>query len=115
MELILVSFIVMLFWTNTFSVPLKRHVAFTVVRDAVPPQLRRVFGLLSSAACVAVLAAALPAVIGMAAYEVRESTPILHVPLAVNYGFFALFTAAYIVRLVLWVVGLLRPGWRDRV
>ncbi len=115
MELILVSFLVMLFWTLTFSVPLKRHVAFTVVRDLVPHQVRRVFALVSNAACVGVLVAAVPGVVSMAAYETRESTPILHIPLALNYGFFALFVCAYVIRLVLWTIGLLRPGWRERV
>ncbi len=115
MELILVSFIVMLFWTLTFSVPLPRHVAFTVVRDIVPPQVRRVFAIMSQLACAVVLIGAFPGIVSMAVYEQREGTAILRIPLSVNYGIFTLFVAAYVLRVLIATILLFRPGWRDRV
>lgn len=114
-EIIMVSFLLMMFWTLTFSLPLKRHVAFTVVRDLLPPAGKRVFALAVHAACAAILAVALPGIVSIALFEQRESTPILHVPLIVTYGAFAVFVAAYVVRLALSVVPLLGRDWRNAV
>ncbi len=115
MEIIMVSFLLMMFWTLTFSVPLKRHVAFTVVRDLLPPAGKRVFALVSHAACVAVLAISLPGIVSLALYEQRESTPILRIPLIVTYGAFTLFVAAYVIRLAGSAVRLLGRSWRSEV
>ena len=115
MELILVSFLVMLFWTLTFSLPLDRHVAFTVVRDLVPPVVRRIFAIVTQVACAVVLAAAFPGVLSMAIYEQREGTAILRIPLSVNYGMFALFVASYVCRIVLSTIQLLRRDWREHL
>ncbi len=114
-EMIQVTFLLMLFFTLTFNVPLKRHVAFTVVRDVVPPQARRVFAVVANLACAAILILSLPAIVSLAAYEQRESTPILHIPLSVTYGAFAMFVAAFTLRLVLSVAALFRPDWREYV
>jgi len=114
-EIIMVSFLLMMFWTLTFGVPLKRHVAFTVVRDLLPPSGRRAAALVSHAACAITLAVALPGIVSIAVYEQREATPILRIPLIVNYGAFALFVAAYVLRLFLSAIRLLRPGWRAEV
>jgi TRAP-type C4-dicarboxylate transport system permease small subunit len=109
-EIIMVSFLLMMFWTLTFGVPLKRHVAFTVVRDLLPPAGRRVAAIVSQVACAVILAVSLPGIVSLALYEKREATPILRIPLIVTYGAFALFVAAYVVRLVFSLVRLLRPG-----
>jgi TRAP-type C4-dicarboxylate transport system permease small subunit len=114
-EIIMVSFLLMMFWTLTFSVPLKRHVAFTVVRDLLPPGGKRVFALVVHLACAAVLVVALPGIVSIAWYELREGTPILRIPLIVNYGAFAMFVAAYVIRVVVSVIHLLRRGWRAEV
>ena len=115
MELILVSFLVMLFWTLTFSLPLDRHVAFTVVRDLVPPGVRRFFAIVTQVACAVVLIAAFPGILSMAVYEQREGTAILRIPLSVNYGMFALFVVSYVGRIVLSTIQLLRRDWRERI
>jgi len=114
-ELIMVSFILMMFWTLTFSVPLRRHVAFTVVRDLLPPGGRRVFALAVNAVCVLILAVSLPGVVSIALYERREGTAILRIPLIVTYGAFAVFVAAYVIRLVISVISLLGRNWRAEV
>ena len=112
LELIMVSFLVMLFWTLTFSLPLNRHVAFTVVRDLVPPTVQRVFAIVTQVACAAVLVATFPAALSIAVYEQKEATAILRIPLSVNYRAFALFVVSYVLRIVLSTIRLLRPGWR---
>jgi TRAP-type C4-dicarboxylate transport system permease small subunit len=114
-EMIQATFLLMLFWTLTFNVSLKRHVAFTVVRDLVPPQAKRVFAVVANVVCAAILVPSFPAILSLAAYEQRESTPILHIPLSVTYGSFAMFVAAFTLRLLLSAAALFRPGWREYV
>ncbi len=111
----MVSFILMMFWTLTFSVPLKRHGAFTVVRDLLPPGGRRVFALAVHLVCAAILVAAAPGIVSMALYERREGTAILRIPLVVTYGAFAVFVAAYVMRLAFSVIRLLGRDWRAEI
>jgi TRAP-type C4-dicarboxylate transport system permease small subunit len=114
-ELIMVCFLVMLFWTASVGVPLSRHISFNIVYAALPPQGRRIFLVVGNLVGLGVLAASVPGVLDIGFFEQRESTPILHVPFSVFYLTFALFVISFCIRLVFVMVGLFRSGWQDRV
>ena len=114
-ELIMVTFLVMLFYTAAVGVNLSSHISFNVLYAALPPAGKRIFALIGNLVGAAILALATPGVVNMALFERRESTPILRVPFASFYFAFVLFVVVFAARLLVHVVQLLRPGWRDRV
>lgn len=114
-EFILIAFLVMLFWTATFNVPLKKHVAFTVLYEALPPGGRRVLRLVTDVIGIAILVPAYPGILKIVAYENGHFTPMLHMPLSVLYGGYALFLASFVIRLAASAVGLFQPGWQERL
>lgn len=114
-ELIMVSFMIMLFYTAAVGVELPRHISFNVVYAALPPAGKRVFALIANLVGLAILAWATPGVVNIALFERSESTPILHVPFATFYFAFVLFVVLFAARLLLRAVQLMRRDWRERL
>jgi C4-dicarboxylate transporter, DctQ subunit len=114
-EMIMVSFMVLLFFTAALGVSLPRHISFNVLYAALPPGGKRVFALVGNLVGVAILAWSTPGVVKIAVFERSQSTPILHIPFATFYFAFVLFVVAFTARLIVHIVQLLGPGWRDRV
>lgn len=114
-EYIMVSFLLMMFWTLSFNVPITKHVAFSILRDALPPWGKRIFSLITNLVGVVIFAFAVPGLVSITLYERHESTPILHFPYLPLYGSFALFVVTFAIRLVVGIVALLRPNWREHV
>lgn len=114
-ELIMVSFMVMLFFTAALGVGLSRHISFNVIYASLPPGGKRIFALVGNLVGIAILAWSTPGVWNIAVFERSQSTPILHIPFASFYFAFVLFVVAFAARLVVHTVQLLGPDWRDRV
>jgi TRAP-type C4-dicarboxylate transport system permease small subunit len=93
-ELTAVLFIWAIFWTGAFVVPVREHVAFDLVYQALPPRaaawLFRVVCLLVAVA----LLAALPKLWNFISFLWRERTPALQWRLDYVYACFAIFIAA---------------------
>ena len=115
LEFIMVSFILMFFWTIGLNLPLRRHVAFTIVYEALPAQGRRILKVISMVAGIAILVPSLPAVVSITIFEQRDSTPIIHIPFSLMYGSFVMFLVAFIVRLISALIPLFRADWRNHL
>ena len=93
-ELSAVLFVWTVFWIAAFAVPLREHVAFDLVLDALPASLRRGIAIGASLAVGVALLAALPKTIGYVAFLWRERTAALEWRLDYVYACFPLFIGA---------------------
>jgi len=84
-------------------VPLREHVAFDLVLDALPASLRRGIAIGASLAVGVALLAALPKTVEFVAFLWRERTPALQWRLDYVYACFPLFMGAAALRF-LWQV-----------
>lgn len=93
-ELSAVLFVWAVFWTAAFVVPVRDHVAFDLVLDALAPTAQRVIGIAVSAMVGLALLAALPKTIEFVAFLWRERTAALQWRLDYVYACFPLFLGA---------------------
>ena len=105
-ELSAMLFVWAVFWAAAFAVPLREHVAFDLVLDALPASLRRGIAIGASLAVGVALLAALPKTVEFVAFLWRERTPALQWRLDYVYACFPLFMGAAALRF-LWHAGLL--------
>jgi TRAP-type C4-dicarboxylate transport system permease small subunit len=93
-ELGAVLFVWAVFWAGAFAVPLREHVAFDLVFDALPARAQRVVGIAVSIGVGVALLAALPKTIEFVAFLWRERTPALQWRLDYLYACFPMFIGA---------------------
>ena len=99
-ELTVVLFIWCIFWTAALVVPLREHVAFDLLHDALPERARRVVTMVSCVLVGAALLAALPSITSFILFLWRERTPALQRRLDYVYSCFALFVAGAGIRFI---------------
>ena len=90
-ELASVLFIWLVFWTAALAVPLREHVSFDLLTDALPPRARRWIAIVTSLVVAMALLAALPKTIEYVAFLWRERTAALQWRLDFLYACFPLF------------------------
>ena len=83
-----------MFWTAALTVPLREHVSFDLLLEAMPAPARRLIGIGTSLAVGIALVAALPKTIGYVAFLWRERTAALEWRLDYVYACFPLFIGA---------------------
>jgi TRAP-type C4-dicarboxylate transport system permease small subunit len=114
-ELCMVCFIWIVFWSSAFMLRERDHVSFNLIYDGARPQVRRVLAALSAGVLALALVAALPATFDYVAFMRRYGTPVLDVPFAYVYGVFVVFMAAVACREAVRFVRLLRAGWERHI
>jgi len=90
-ELASVLFLWLVFWTAALAVPLREHVSFDLLTDALPACARRWIGIVTSLLVGMALLAALPKTIEYVAFLWRERTAALQWRLDFVYACFPLF------------------------
>ena len=90
-ELASVLFIWLVFWTAALAVPLREHVSFDLLTDALPARARRWIAIVTSLVVAMALLAALPKTIEYVAFLWRERTAALQWRLDFVYACFPLF------------------------
>jgi TRAP-type C4-dicarboxylate transport system permease small subunit len=90
-ELASVLFIWLVFWTAALAVPLREHVSFDLLTDALPACARRWIAIVTSLVVAMALLAALPKTIEYVAFLWRERTAALQWRLDFVYACFPLF------------------------
>jgi len=93
-ELASVLFLWSVFWTAALTVPLREHVSFDLLAQALPARARRLIAIGTSLAVGLALLAALPKTIGYVAFLWRERTAALEWRLDYVYACFPLFMGA---------------------
>ncbi len=114
-EVCMICFIWIVFWSCAFTLDEREHVSFGLLYQEARPRARRVLAILSAAVLAIALFAALPATYDYIAFMRRHGTPILDLPFHLVFGVFLLFVAAVALRQLLRLVRLLRPGWERHI
>ena len=114
-EVCVVLFVWMIFWANAFVVEDRRQITFDLVVRLLSPPWRRAAAIARLVIIGGLFAWALPGVIDYIAFLWRERTPVLSLRLDFVYACFGLFVIAIVVRSLVQLFHVVRPGWRRHI
>ncbi|MDP2699414.1 TRAP transporter small permease [Thalassospira sp.] len=114
-EVCLVLYIWLVFWTSAFILRERDHVSFNMLFLAVSPGKKRVMAIIGMVCIGAGFAASLPIVIDYVAFMRIESTPVLRVGLDLVYAIFPVFIFAVAVRSLLSLWRLASRRWQTEI
>jgi TRAP-type C4-dicarboxylate transport system permease small subunit len=114
-EICVVLYIWVVFWSAAFLLKERDHVAFGLVYDAAPPARRRILAILGTVVVGGAFAAALPAIVDYVTFMRIEKAPVSRIRFDWIYSIFVVFAAAIVVRAGLALVRLAGARWRTAV
>jgi TRAP-type C4-dicarboxylate transport system permease small subunit len=115
LEVCLIAYVWIAFWSAAFLVREDEHVAFNLIYVGVPPSVRRVLAVLISLVIGGAFAAALPATFDFVKFMGIDTTWVLELRFDVVFSVFVLFMVAVIARAALRLRALLSRRWRDEL
>lgn len=113
LEVCLIAYVWIVFWSGAFLVREREHVAFNLVYAGVRPRARRVLAVLIALATGVGFAAALPATFDFVKFMGIDTTWVLELRFDVVFSVFLAFMVAVVVRAVMRVRELLSKDWQD--
>ena len=114
-EVLVILFIWIIFWANSFLVQDKEQITFDLVYRLLPATAQRYTALARAAMVGGIFAWALPGSLDYIHFLWREHTPVLNLPLNIVYSCFGIFLVAVIVRSTASAAKLLGPNWRGQI
>jgi TRAP-type C4-dicarboxylate transport system permease small subunit len=114
-EVLVILFIWIIFWANSFLVRDKEQITFDLVYRLLPATAQRYTALARAVLIGGIFAWALPGSLDYIHFLWREHTPVLNLPLDIVYSCFGIFLVAVIVRSTMSAVKLLGSRWREQV
>src|SRR5271170_6167601 len=114
-EVLVILFIWIIFWANSFLVRDKEQITFDLVYRLFPAVAQRTIALARAVLVGGIFAWALPGSLDYIRFLWREHTPVLNLPLDVVYSCFGIFLVAVIVRSTMSAAKLLGPRWRGQI
>ena len=114
-EVLVILFIWIIFWANSFLVRDKEQITFDLVYRLLPAKAQRYTALARAVLVGGVFAWALPGSLDYIGFLWREHTPVLNLPLDIVYSCFGIFLVAVIVRSTTSAAKLLGPHWRGQI
>jgi TRAP-type C4-dicarboxylate transport system permease small subunit len=115
LEVCLIAYVWIAFWSAAFLVREDEHVAFNLIYVGVPPSVRRVLAVLISLVIGGAFAAALPATFDFVKFMGIDTTWVLELRFDVVFSVFVVFMVAVIARAALRLRALLSRRWRDEL
>ena len=112
-EVCSIAYVWIVFFSGATIVPMRQHITFDMVYNAVSPSVRRVFAIVSSVSILLIFVAGLPTTLEYIGFVGRKRTLMLHIPLSYVYSCFAIFMVAAIVRAALTLRTLLGRDWQS--
>jgi len=114
-EVLVILFIWIIFWANSFLVRDKEQITFDLVYRLLPATAQRYTALARAILVGGIFAWALPGSLDYIRFLWREHTPVLNLPLDIVYSCFGIFLVAVIVRSTASAARLLGPRWRGEI
>lgn len=111
----LIAFIWTVFWSAAFMVPIREHVTFDVVYEAVSDRLRRRFSIGTMILLVVAFVLLIPHTLDYLQFLTRKKTSVLHVPMHWVYGCYLLFLVAFTAQAAWRLRRLLGRHWKDEL
>jgi len=115
LEFNLIVYTWILFWGATFLVRERENVAFNLIYDHVPQQVRRVLAASSTLIILVVYAVSLPGNYDFVSFMKILDTPILHWRYDYVFLIFIIYMISVIIGSVVRLVLLFRQGWREQL
>jgi TRAP-type C4-dicarboxylate transport system permease small subunit len=114
-EVLVILFIWIIFWANSFLVRDKEQITFDLVYRLFRAAAQRYIALARAVMVGGIFAWALPGSLDYTGFLWREHTPVLNLPLDIVYSCFGIFLIAVIVRSTVSAARLLGPNWRGQI
>src|SRR3984957_5625332 len=114
-EILVILFIWIIFWANTFLVRDKEQITFDLVYRLFPAPAKRAMALMRAVLIGGPFAWALPGSFDYIRFLWREHTPVLNLPLDYVYACFGIFLVTVIGRALVSGAKLLGPHWRGEI
>lgn len=111
----LIAFIWTVFWSAAFMVPIKEHVTFDVVYEAVSDEMRRRFTVAVMILLAVAFIVLIPHTIDYLQFLTRKKTSVLHVPMYLVYGCYLLFLVAFTAQALWRLKRLFGRHWKDEI
>lgn len=115
LEFDLVVYIWIVFWAAAFLVRGRDHIAFNLVYDNSPPNVRRAMGILGGLIVAATFIVALPATYDYVSFMAIESTPVVRWRFDLVFSIFVVFVVAIILRSLRLLWRLSGRDWRRHI
>jgi len=113
LELNLIIYIWVIFWGATFLIRERENVAFTLIYDAVQPQVRRILAAITTLTILVVYLVALPDNYEFVSFMKILGSPILDWRYDFVFSIFILYMVSVIAGSAMRLVKLLRQDWRE--
>ncbi len=115
LEVSLIAYVWIVFWSAAFLVKERDHVAFNMFYAAARPALRRVLAILGTAAIGGAFVAAFPATYDFVSFMGIDRTWVLELRFDLVFSVFLLFMIAVILRSALQLGRLFSRRWREHI
>jgi len=115
LELCSITYVWVVFWTCGVLVSERKNIIFDVLYNKFPPRSRRVLAMALTGALVLSFAAAVPGTLDYVHFMGRRDSMLLHVPMNLVYGCFAIFVIATVVGGLLRLRHLAGADWRSHL
>ncbi len=113
LEVCLIAYVWIAFWSAAFLVNERDHVAFNLVYSGVRPPARRVLAVIATLVIGAGFAAALPATFDFVKFMGIDTTWVLELRFDLVFSVFIVFMVAVVVRAATRLRRLLSRRWKD--
>ena len=110
LELCLLSWLWLVFWSSAFTLKEHDHVRFTILRDSARPKARKIYAVITAICIAGMLVVSLPATYDFVAFMKIEKTSLLKVRFDYVFSIYLIFAVAMIVRYAWGIVEVTRGG-----
>jgi TRAP-type C4-dicarboxylate transport system permease small subunit len=115
LEVCSIAYVWIVFFASATIVDLRQHITFDMLYKTGGPGRRRRLAVISTAALLAVFAAALPETVDYILFTARQHTLILHIRMDLVYSCFAIFVIGVIVASAIRLRRLFGRTWLDEI
>lgn len=111
----LIAFIWAVFWAAAFMVPIKEHVTFDVVYEAVSEQTRRILAIVTMLMLITAFVLLIPYTFEYLQFMSRKKSSVLRVPMHLIYGCYILFIPAFAIQAAWRLSRLFGRDWQKEI
>jgi TRAP-type C4-dicarboxylate transport system permease small subunit len=115
LEVCSISYVWIVFFASATIVDLRQHITFDMLYKTGRPGRQRWLAFTSTAALLAVFAAAFPETIDYIMFTARQHTLILHIRMDLVYSCFGIFMIGVIIASAVRLRRLFGHSWRDEI
>lgn len=115
LEFATLAFIWLTFWVGSLCLPVNGHIRFDVVTAALPEQVRRLFGIVTNLFFAAVFILAAHATWEYFEFLASQRTGSIGIGQQLAFGPYFIFFVIMPAKMVVNVVVLLSPHWKERI